>query len=111
MMDDGAAATGRLGHDDLNPVAGQQPDGGGVDRRGDHALGAAGQQRDAGATRADGRIDAPVGLATWQTRRRQRQHCPKPPRQEPAQRTGETRRPHGRTEARRIGQQLRQQQP
>ena len=72
MMGQRAAALLVLDQHDLDAVAGQQVDGGLVDARRQHLLGAALQQRDPAAPRADGRKNAAAGGS------RRRQTCPAP---------------------------------
>ena len=77
-----AAAAGTSAHHHLDAEPGQQADGGFVDLRRQHLLGAAGQQRHAGAALALRRMDAAAShrAAGGKLRGRQRQHRPQPSR-------------------------------
>ena len=114
MMGQRAAAAGGWRHHHLHPHAGEKADGGGVDFRVQHLLGAAGQQRHAAAPRALGGVEAAERLRGWQGFWCQFQHGAQPfgrhrlAGDQAGEATHQPGQAHGGAEARGIGQDHRQ---
>jgi hypothetical protein len=115
MMHQRAAAAGVRRHFHIHAAAGEQADGGVVDLRSQHLLGAAGEQDHPFAAFAGrgGRAGTAESPAAQQTRWRQVEHrhqfLGRDPAQQAGERACEARGPERDTEARRIGQRRRQQ--